>query len=327
MKEQNPSQLSTDITDLESPRLKSSSGGRAALEMRLMNAVAGRLESTSWQGCRRLGSLIGLAFFKIGRRRGELAINNVTKALGVSRAQARRIARRSAQNWGMTTCEFLHQKSATAQDIRDYVSLQGIEHLQAAMQEGKGAILLTVHLGNWEVLVARLAQEFPMSAIVRPLSNATAQNHMSAVRHAAGIELMSKHNAARPALKALRAGSVLCILPDRHAGAEGALLPLFGHPTRFETAPARLAMMSGAPIVPVYGVRREPWLRDGRIEGRFFPPFHVHANSRAEREDAVIEGTKQVIASIETIVREHPDQWSWMLRRWRDDDMNPAAAN
>ena len=306
---------------LASPRQKDISTGRAAFEKRVMGAVGHRLESMSWQSCRRVGALIGLAFFKIGRRRRELAIDNVVKALGVSRAQATSIARRSAQNWGMTTCEFFHQRSASSQEICDYINLQGIEHLQAAMQEGNGAILLTVHLGNWEILAARLAQEVPLSAIMRPLSNATAQEHMASVRRAAGLQLISKHAAARPSLKALRAGSALYILPDRHAGNEGALLPLFGHLTRFETAPARLAIMSGAPIVPVFGVRREPWRSDGRIEGRILPAFHVHAANRDEREAATIEGTKQVIASLETIVRQHPDQWSWMLRRWRDDDM------
>ncbi len=314
-----PEQPTADA--LISPRQKETSSSRAALEKRLMSALGHRLESASWQSCRRMGALIGLAFFKIGRRRRELAIDNVVKALGVSRVRATYIARRSAQNWGMTTCEFFHQRTASPQEIRDYVSLQGMEHLQAALQKGNGAILLTVHLGNWEVLAARLSQEVPLSAIMRPLSNVSAQEHMTSVRRAVGMQLISKHAAARPSLKALRAGSALYILPDRHAGAEGALLPLFGHLTRFETAPARIAMMSGAPIVPVYGVRREPWRSDGRIEGRFSPAFEVHAANRDEREAATIEGTKQVIASIETAVRAHPDQWSWMLRRWRPDDI------
>lgn len=307
--------------DLTSPRQKDISTGRAAFEKRVMGAVGQRLESMSWQSCRRVGAVLGLTFFKIGCRRRELAIDNVMQALDVSRARATSIARRSAQNWGMTTCEFFHQRGASSQEICDYVSLQGMEHLQAALQEGNGAILLMAHLGNWEVLAARVAQEVPTSAIVRPLSNVTTQERMNAVRRSAGIKLISKHNAARPALKALRANSTLCILPDRHAGAEGALLPLFGRPTRFETAPARLAIMSGAPIVPVFGVRREPWRIDGRIEGRCYPAFSVHAANREQREAATIEGTKQVIASLETIVRQHPDQWSWMLRRWRDEDM------
>jgi KDO2-lipid IV(A) lauroyltransferase len=164
-----------------------------------------------------------------------------------------------------------------------------------------------------------------VSAIVRPLSNATMQEHMSSVRRSSGMKIISKHGAGRPSLKALRRGEVLCILPDRHAGDDGALLPLFGRPTRFEMSPARFAVMSGAPIIPVWGVRRSPWLSDGRIEIRFGQTFHVRAKSREDRETATVEGTRQVIASLEEIVRAHPDQWSWMLRRWRQSDQPEGA--
>lgn len=312
-----------DSGEMASPRLKIESARRTRIEQSVARALSSSFERSSWEGCRRLGSLLGLAFFGAGRKRRELAIGNVQMALGLSRAQATRIARRSAQNWGMTTCEFLRLPAASAQEIRDYVLADelNLEPLRAALNRGRGTILLTAHLGNWEVLGARLAQEFSVSAIVRPLSNATLQQSMSDVRRAAGLSLISKHAAARPSLKALRRGELLCILPDRHAGDEGALLPLFGRCTRFETAPARLAIMSGAPIVPVWGVRRQPWLSDGRIQVKIGQAFEVPSTSRGQRPSAVIEGTRQVMASLEQIVRAHPDQWSWMLRRWRDSDL------
>jgi KDO2-lipid IV(A) lauroyltransferase len=277
-----------------------------------------------WDACRRVGMILGSAYYWGGSRRRALAIANIRSAIGCSEAQAARIARRSAQNWGMTTCEFLRQPAATPQEIHDYAQFDGIEHLHEALKKGKGAIVMMAHLGNWEVVAARLAQEVPFAAIMRPLSNAAAQEQMYGVRHRSGMQLISKHDAARPTLKFLRSGGAVCILPDRHAGPEGALLPLFGRLTRFETSPARFAVMSGAPIVPVFGVRREPWLSDGHIQARVFPAFSVEATSRDTREEAIIEGTKQVISCLENIVREHPDQWSWMLRRWRDDDVDPV---
>ena len=307
---------------LASPHQKIVSPLRSRAEQRVARALGSSFEHASWAQCRRVGSLLGLAFFALGRKRRELAIANVRMALGLSRGAAQRIARRSAQNWGMTTGEFLHLPGASEREIRDYVLAEeaDLEALRHSLSENRGAIFLMAHLGNWEVIGARLAQELSVSAIVRPLSNASMQKAMSDVRRSSGLSLISKHGAARPALKALRSGSALCILPDRHAGAEGALLPLFGRETRFETAPARLALMSGAPIIPVWGVRREPWLRDGRIQLRLGQAFSVRAESRDEREQAVLEGTRGVIASIEEIVRAHPDQWSWMLRRWRDTD-------
>ncbi len=292
---------------------------RAMMERRLMNALGAVAERTSWDGCRRLGNYLGLIFFAVARRRRERAIANLQLALGFNGAKATRIARRGSQNWGMTICEFLHLPNASPDEIRAHVSLEGLENLQDALAAGNGAIILMAHLGNWEATAARLALETPMTGIVRPLYNAAAQRHMTAVRNGYGLRVISKHAAARPSLKTLRAGGSLIILPDRHAGREGALLPLFGHETRFETAPARFAMMSGSPIVPITGARRDPWYSDGRIQARVSRSFRVAPGTRDDREAATLEGTRQVIASIEDMIRAHPDQWSWMLRRWRDD--------
>ena len=167
-------------------------------------------------------------------------------------------------------------------------------------------------------------QDHRLGAIVRPLSNRAMQETMLSVRRAHGIEMISKHNAGRPSLKLLKQGGLLCILPDRHAGPMGALLPLFGRPTLFEAAPAHFALMSGAPIVPVFGVRRSPWLADGRIIGRIGPSFKIECVPRAEREAAILAGTARVIGAIEEAVRAHPEQWTWNLRRWRAGDATRA---
>ncbi|PQV63678.1 KDO2-lipid IV(A) lauroyltransferase [Abditibacterium utsteinense] len=322
----NQAENSRDISGAEivSTRLKEVSATRGALEARVAGALGSSLERASWAQCRYLGQLLGLTFFAVAKKRRELAIDNIQKALATNRAQSIRIARRSAQNWGMTTCEFLHSPGVSESELRDYVSLQGEEHLEHALAAGQGAILITAHFGNWELLTARLAQQHRVAGVVRPLSNATMQNHMLGVRRSQNIGLVSKNAAARPGLKLLKANGTLVILPDRHAGPNGILLPLFGRLTRFEDAPARLAMMSGAPILMMKGVRRAPWPSDGRIEGHISPGFHVESVSREERNAAAIDGTRKVMAGLEEMVRAHPDQWSWMLRRWREADWRKA---
>jgi len=317
---------SNEPVEFHSPREKVLSPFRTSLESRVMRSVGSTLERAAWKTCRRIGSQLGLAFFAAGRKRRELAISNVQMALGLNREQAIRVARRSCQNWGMTTCELLHLPGASKAEICEYAAIEGLEHLQEAHALGRGVILLMAHIGNWEIVAARMAQEHPTTAIVRPLSNTSAQNYLSDVRRSTGLGLMSKFGAARPAAKWLRKGHLLCMLPDRHAGDDGVLLPLFGRMTRFEDSVARLAMMNDIPIVPVVGVRREPWLGDGRIEVQISPAFHVPICAREERDQAVKQGTEQVIAALETMVRAHPDQWSWMLRRWRKNDVERVSA-
>jgi KDO2-lipid IV(A) lauroyltransferase len=167
---------------------------------------------------------------------------------------------------------------------------------------------------------ARAAQDFPLSVVARPAGNHAVQRHIDGVRECAGIGVISKYDTGRRALKTLRANGALGVLPDQYAWPDGVLLPMFGHPTRFVTSLARLALMSGAPILPAFGVRRTPWLADGRIVATVGPQFEVKTASTRARDEVVLEGTRRVVAELENIIRLHRDQWLWMHRRWREED-------
>lgn len=305
---------------------------RDALEVKLMRLFGGAMERASWDTCRRSGAWMGLLFFKAIKGRREVAVNNVRLAFpDMSEVAAQRMARRSAQNFAMMFCEFMHLRTASAAEVRAYADIDGLEHIQHGLQQGRGVLLLTAHLGNWEVMGARAAQDFPLTVIARPTSNAGVEAHIAQVRAAANIGVISKFDTGRAAIKVLRNNGTLGILPDQHAGPEGLLLPMFGHPTRFVTAIPRLALLSGAPIVPAFGVRRTPWLSDGRIVARVSPGIMLGKDtgnkaSTRSREEAVVDGTRCVISEIEKIVRQHPDQWLWMHRRWRRSDERDAAA-
>ena len=296
---------------------------REVIEPRLMTSFGAVMERASWGACRYTGAWIGLLFFNGFRRRREIAVRNVQLAMpGLSHAAAQRIARRSAQNFGMTLCEFLHMRAASPQEIRDYVGTDGIEHVLEGLKAGRGVILLTAHLGNWELMGARAAQDIPLTVVARPSSNAGIQAHIGSIRAAQGIDVISKFDNARASLQVLRANKTLGILPDQHAGETGVLMPFFGRPTRFVTAVARLARFSGAPVVPAYGVRRTPWLADGRINPYIAPPLSLFDNEdkSSDREAAILEGTRRAVAQLEETVRRYPEQWLWMHRRWRGSE-------
>ncbi len=302
---------------------------QGALEAQLMRLLGQTMEHTSWAGCRHTGMWLGLAFFYGVRGRREVAVNNVRLAFPqLSEAGAARIARRAAQNFGMTFCEFLHLRTASAQEIRDYCEFDGLEHIREGFAQGCGVLLLTAHLGNWEVMGARVAQEFPLSVVARPASNSGVQRHIDGVRRAVGMNVISKFDTGRASMNALRANHLLAILPDQYVWPDGTLLPMFGQPTRVVTGLPRLALLSGAPMVPAFGMRRAPWLRDGRIVIRVSEGMHLkqEAGSRqknrdpAAREAAVIQGTRRMIGELEKIISRYPDQWLWMHRRWRRED-------
>jgi len=309
-------------------------------EVPLVNAMARTMQGMSWSGCRLTGAWLGLFFFNAIKRRREIAISNVRRAFpGISEAAAAQIARRSAQNAMMTMCEFFHMPAATTREIHEYVDVEGFEHLENAMGQGRGALLLTAHLGNWELMGARAGGVFPLTVVARPNSNSGVQQYIDDTRLGVGIKVISKFDTGRAAIGVLRQKNTLAILPDQHAGPDGVLLPFFGHRTRFISSLARLALLSNAPIIPAFGVRRKPWLANGRIVAKISPELVIDrgrdqppaGNSSLEkslwRDALVLDGTRQVIAKLEETITSYPDQWLWMPRRWRPEDAEGFEAN
>lgn len=271
-----------------------------------------------------MGSWFGLAFFAAQRRRHSIAVGNIQLVFPeIGARDAQQIARRSAQNFGMSFCEFLHLRTASEAEIRDYCTFDGIEHFQIALELGRGVILPTAHFGAWEVMGARIALDFPMTVVVRLTSNQALKEHIQTVRAAVGLPMILKNETGRESMRVLRRGEILALFPDQHAGRRGELMPFFGHPTSVFTSPARLAITSGAPLVAAFGVRQAPWLENGRVSIRVSPPLQL---TRGEsRDESVLGGTRRILEEVENVVRAHPNQWLWMHRRWRKGDLKKLA--
>jgi KDO2-lipid IV(A) lauroyltransferase len=287
-------------------------------EARLMKIFSARCERASFAQCRHLGAWLGLLFHGTLPTRRAVSTRNLRLAFPhLNKLQADRLARRASQNAAMTFCEFLHLPQASEAELREYSWIEGFEHIEAGFARGRGIILLTSHLGNWEVLGARAALDVPLTVIARPRSNIVIHELIESIRARANVKVISRFDTGRAPVKVLRANETLGILPDQYEQ-NGLLLPFFGHPTRVVDALARLAILSGATVAPSFGVRREPWLADGRIVCSVFPTFEIEKGE--DREKAVVEGTRRVLHELEKIISAHPDQWLWMHRRWREKD-------
>lgn len=289
---------------------------------RLLVGASQICQKLDWDGCRLVGNYLGLlAFAMLGTRR-QLGLDNIRLALGVSNRRANQILRRSCVNYGMTFSEFLHMPAASPASIRDVISRGSGDHILNALEEGKGAILLCAHLGNWELMGALAAQHFPISVVTRPMNNKRTQDYFDQGRLKHGIEILHKSDDTRIHIKRLRQNHALALLPDQYAGERGDLMPFFGRPTRVWTSVPRLAMVSGAPIVPSFGVRQKPFLTKGRIVSKVMPGWKVEKTG--DREANVQEGLRRMLWELESIIRAHPEQWLWLHRRWRPQDLEQA---
>jgi KDO2-lipid IV(A) lauroyltransferase len=273
--------------------------------------VAGRLPLpvALWAG-RRLGDLL----YAVLPRRRRLALANLARAYpAMPLAERRRLARRASQHLGMTLTELPRLLAAPLPATLARIRLEGAEHLQAAMTAHGRALILTAHLGNWEILCAthRLT-DYGLSIVVRPLDAPWLDAVADRLRRRTGVEVIDKRGALRPVLDALRRGRMVGILMDQNAARrEGVFVDFFGQPASTSRSIAVLALRTGAPIVPIFAYRSADG--DHRVVIRPALP----APTANDPEAAVAELTARCTAEIECAIREAPEQWLWSHDRWR----------
>jgi KDO2-lipid IV(A) lauroyltransferase len=197
------------------------------------------------------------------------------------------------------------------------VEVTGSEHLPA--DRTSGALFLSAHIGNWELLGAWLCtQGFPLLAIEKPQSNRYVHALIGRVRKETGIELFSKDEADfRPLVRAIRSGKSIGLIADQNAGKRGVIAPLMGIPTSTFIGPVYLSYRTGLPLLPLFAFRTQP----GRLRVEIWEPirFNWRDNGRLTPE-VLAECAREYNRAIERAVRMHPEQWLWLHRRWREGE-------
>lgn len=262
-----------------------------------------------------VGCRVGRLAYAFGGRLRQTGVRNLELAFpDKDAAERERILRGSFVSLGRLLAEFSQFNRATPESLRELVEYDGIEHLQAARARGKGVIILTMHLGAWEVLsFAHSALHEPLSFLVRPIDNARVEEMVEQRRGRFGNRPINKKVAARSALRVLREGGTLGILADlntqRH---EGIFVPFFGHLACTTAGVATLALRTDAAVIPVSA----PW--DEKRQRFVFRGESPLEPIRTGDEKLDVEvNTAQYARAIERHIRAHPEQWLWVHKRWR----------
>jgi KDO2-lipid IV(A) lauroyltransferase len=193
-------------------------------------------------------------------------------------------------------------------NVHELIVYEGLENYEAAKQIGRGVLVATAHLGNWELSAFTHAyMTEPMHVMVRPLDNPLIDDLVERRRVASGNKLIFKKDAARNVLKALKNNDAVGILMDQNASLnEGVFVDFFGKPACANSAFVKLAQHSGATVIPGFAfwdeARRKYVLR-------FYPQVSMSGD--------VLVDTQRVHNELERIIREYPDQWMWIHRRWK----------
>jgi KDO2-lipid IV(A) lauroyltransferase len=186
--------------------------------------------------------------------------------------------------------------------------------LYELQKNGRGVLITTGHLGNWEMLVLGFAALYePISYLARPLDNPLLDTMLNEKRTRFGNNPINKKNSAMFAVAILRDGGILGVLADVNVQArEGVFVPFFGVPACTSSGPALLAMRSEALIFPTFCV----WQKDKR-RYRFIHGPVLKPTNTGDRKQDIIDTTAAYTAEIETLIRQYPDQWMWIHKRWK----------
>jgi KDO2-lipid IV(A) lauroyltransferase len=216
---------------------------------------------------------------------------------------------------GWMAAEFARFPRYTAENIESVVILDGHENFLAGQSRGKGVLYLTGHIGAWELSsFAHALYGFPLHYMARPLDNGLLDALVNKYRGLSGNRPIFKNESARQVLRVLKEAGTIGILADQNTmPEEGLWVDFFGTPACTTTGIARVALHSGAAVVPGYAYWDEN-LKRYRL--RFEPPVELVRSGDMERD--ILENTRRFQKVIEEIIRKHPEQWVWIHARWKN---------
>jgi KDO2-lipid IV(A) lauroyltransferase len=258
----------------------------------------------------------GATVFGRDRRR---AIENMAVAFPEVPAPIREaLARASFRALGRNAFEALRLSGMSPARIRERVErVEGMPHFLDAHGAGKGVIVVTGHIGCWELMPAYFVNlGYPVSVVGRRMKSERLNAKLVAMRASVGVSSIDRDENPRRMLEPLRRGEILGVLIDQHTSVAGMYVPFFDRPAYTPTAVAKMALATGAAILPM-GIYLA---RNGRHVVRVAPSIAVERAQRdAASKDAVVRAlTTECSLAVERLVRLDPTQWVWFHHRWRE---------
>ncbi|MGB8539325.1 MAG: lysophospholipid acyltransferase family protein [Acidobacteriaceae bacterium] len=288
---------------------------RRRLEFLLVWSAVKLLSLPPRSVARNIGGFIGrLALLLTPRLAGVGDLNLRLAFPGKSAPERQQILRRLYRNLGWLLAEFCQMPHYTPETTRSFIRYEGLEHYLAARDEGKGVLILTGHLGAWELSsFYHSLSGYPMSIVIRRLDNPLVDSLVNHIRCLHGNQVLHKDDFARGLLASMRRGETVGILMDTNmTPPQGSFVDFFGQSACTGTGLARIAMKTGARVLPGFLLWEET---TGQYVLRFGASLSL-ANS-GDVEADVIANTALFTRVIEDYVRQYPDQWLWVHRRWK----------
>lgn len=271
--------------------------------------------SRASSGWIRLGGFLGEWVYRLDTRHRHIAYRNLNFAYpSWTEGQVTATVRRMYRSFGMAIMEVLQLLKMSRGDVLNLCSLTGEEHMHRALSEGRGIVLVSGHLGNWELGLQFLTCRFntPIHLVVNPFAPRRLNRWVNRLRTRFGNRIIDKKKAFPAMRKAIREGGIVALMVDLSRLKQSVPVSFFGHRARASHAAALLATRCGATVMPVFSHRT----RSGSIAIELGPSL-VFRRSPHLKED-LKHHTQVLTAKVEAAVRMHPDQYLWVQKRWKD---------
>ncbi len=264
---------------------------------------------------RSVGAGVGTFAYAALKRLRMVGLRNLELAFPEwSEERREQTLRREYRNLGYLLAEFAQMSSYTPEVARSLIQYDGLENYLAARDRGKGVLVLTGHLGAWELSSFHHSlMGYPMGMVIRRLDNPLVDEFVNRIRCLHGNKVLHKDDFARGLIAAMRQGETVGILMDTNmTPPQGVFVPFFGRMAATASGMARVASKTGAAVVPGFLL----WDEDKESYVlRFGEEIELESTGDAERD--AVANTARFTSVIESYVRAYPDQWLWMHRRWK----------
>ena len=288
---------------------------RERLENLALRSVVGAVGVLPRGAARAVGAGIGAAAWTLLSRLRTVGMLNLELAFPEKpEGERKAILRGVYRSLGWEIGEFCKMSRYTASQASKFIRYDGLEHYLAAREKGKGVLVLTGHLGAWELSsFYHSLMGYPMSLVIRRLDNPLVDDFVNRIRCLHGNRVIHKDDFARGLLTSMQRGETVGILMDTNmTPPQGVFVPFFGVDACTASGLARVALHSGAAVLPGFLI----WeATEERYVLRFGDELPLIRTGEGTKD--IVENTALFTATIESYVRRYPEQWLWVHRRWK----------
>lgn len=265
------------------------------------------------------GSFLGTIAYLILNKERKKAIDNLSTAFSkeMTILEIKRLCRESFQNLGINLIELLRFPKLNRENIDEFVTIIGRDRLDTALKNGKGAIMLTAHLGNWEMMAAYAALKgYPVNVVARNIYYEGYNEMLVRLRESKGVKVIYRDD-VKLMFQSLKNNELLGILADQDTvKVDGLFVKFFDELAYTPTGPAALAMRTGALLIPCFIIRE-----NGRH--KIFVEEPLPVITTGDKDKDLLINTEMYSKAIERWVRKYPSQWVWMHQRWKTRPPSP----